>query len=206
MWLKPCASLSSYTMLKRVKILTTVLDIRPRIERKKFFEHLVLYNLKLRIFYKSHRIKRCVPFPKTLLLRTNRMSEWRADRGQSVGPISEIAGFKNTIKSEILISNAPVKLFWPHPSGQPRGHHFFWGCPGLPITLCFPCPALYKNSNHSFFQCPDLIYHTHFSSDPGAARRGWGIEQFDRRITITECMLLITHGLDKYLSAESVNI
>ena len=79
--------------------------------------------------------------------------------------------------------NAPVKLFCSHLPRQPRGHYFFGGCPGFHITLSFPCLALFKHSNHSFSQCPALIYHTHFSSDPGDAPEGMGAEQFDRRIT-----------------------
>ena len=64
----------------------------------------------------------------------------------------------------------------------PRGHHFFRGRLCLLITLFLLCPALYIHSNHSFLQRPALTYHTHFSSDPGAAPGGMGAEQFDRRI------------------------
>ena len=41
---------------------------------------------------------------------------------------------------------------------------------------------IYKHYNHTLFQCPALIYHTHFSYDPGDAPGGMGAEQFDRRI------------------------
>ena len=73
-------------------------------------------------------------------------------------------------------ADASVNLFCPHPPpGHPLGHYFFRGCPGLLITLFLPCPVPYKHCNHSFFQCPALIYHTHISSDPGAAPGGeWG--------------------------------
>ena len=72
----------------------------------------------------------------------------------------------------------------PIPSpGQPRGHHFFYCCPGVLITLIFTCLALYILSNHSFSQCPAPFYHTNFSSDPGATPgEGMGAEQFDRRM------------------------
>ena len=81
-----------------------------------------------------------------------------------------------------VIPNAPVKLFCPHPPGHPRRHQFFFGCPGLLITLFLPYPALYKHSNHSCVQCPALFYHTHFSSEPGAAP-GDGGRTIDRRIS-----------------------
>ena len=62
------------------------------------------------------------------------------------------------------------------PPGHPGNITFLGACPCLLITLFFPCPTLYKHFNLSFFQWPALIYHTHFSSDPGA-------EQFDWRIS-----------------------
>ena len=66
----------------------------------------------------------------------------------------------------------------------PPGTSLFLCCPGLLITSFFPCPAPYSHKNHPFFECPALFYHTHFSSDPGAARGGMGAEQFDRRIRV----------------------
>ena len=49
----------------------------------------------------------------------------------------------------------------------------FKNAPGVLITLIFTCCALYNHQNHPFFECPTLFHHTHFSSDPGAARGDW---------------------------------
>ena len=57
-------------------------------------------------------------------------------------------------------------------------------------------PALHRpieHSNHSFFQCPALFYHTHFSSDPGAARRGWA--QNNLTGALCEALTLFRGGL-----------
>ena len=63
----------------------------------------------------------------------------------------------------------------------PRGHHSFGGCPGL-LSLYFylTLPSLItlipSFLSASSFQCPALFYHTHSSSDPGAAPgKGGGI-------------------------------
>ena len=84
----------------------------------------------------------------------------------------------------------------PPPPGHLRGHHFVLGCPGLLITLFLSYHALHKHYNHSFFHCAALFYHTHFSSDPGAAPSGGiGPEQFDRRITtLIAAVILFAFG------------
>ena len=66
------------------------------------------------------------------------------------------------------------------PPSPARGHHFCFGCPGLFITFFLPWPALTNHFNTFIFQCPALFhfifqspalfYHTHFSSNNGAAR------------------------------------
>ena len=91
-------------------------------------------------------------------------------RGMKMKKFSKVVTYR-LLKSQMRRSNCSTPIPLP---GQPRGHHFFGGCPGLLIALFFPCPTLYKHSSHSFFQCPALIYHTHFSSDPRAAPGGWG--------------------------------
>ena len=81
----------------------------------------------------------------------------------------------------LSLSLCAGQIVRPPPLGTP-GDITFLGCPGVLITLFLPCPALYKHSNHSFFQCPALFYHTNVSSDPEAAPRGMGAEQFDQHI------------------------
>ena len=71
----------------------------------------------------------------------------------------------------------------PIPPDNPLGITFF-GCPGLFITISLPCLALINHYNSFILQCPALLslhfavprpfYHTHFSSDPGAAQGVWG--------------------------------
>ena len=107
-------------------------------------------------------------------------------------------------------------MFCPIPPGHPRGYHFFWGCPSLFITLILPCPALTNHFNPLILECPALFslhfpvplpfYHTHFSSDPGAARGDWA-EQFDRRIiqkiSVLNRPLQTLHNFKKLLFTSS---
>ena len=72
----------------------------------------------------------------------------------------------------------------PIPPGHSRGHHFFVVAPVCLSLYFLPCPAL-NHFNPVIFQCPApfllhfqchaLFYHTHFSSDLGAARGGNGV-------------------------------
>ena len=74
-------------------------------------------------------------------------------------------------------------FFWPHPPGTP-GDITFFGCPGPLITLFFLVPP-YIITNFTLFSSARPFYHTHFSSDPGAALGGMGAERFGRRISAT---------------------
>ena len=84
-----------------------------------------------------------------------------------------------------MANYAPVKLFYPHPLGHHRGHHFLGGFPGLFITLFLPCPALINHFNPLIFECPALfslhfrlprpfLSHTFFLL-PRGCPGGWGL-------------------------------
>ena len=74
------------------------------------------------------------------------------------------------------------------PLGIPRDITFFLVAPIL-LSLYFFLAPPYINTLITLFSSAQrlvLIYHTHFSSDPGAAPWGrMGVEQFDRRINVT---------------------
>ena len=87
----------------------------------------------------------------------------------------------------------------PFPTGNP-GHITFFCLPRSFITLFLPCPALINHLFNSFiFQCaalsllyfsvPALFYHTNFTSDPGAARRGWGQNNFTGALWLEEILI-----------------
>ena len=105
----------------------------------------------------------------SVLLEISKFLVTHSQRGLT---IMSVSGFWKLFGIDTVMRRSNCSAPIPR---APPGTSLFGGCPGLLITLFFPCPALYKHSNHSFFQCHALIYHTHFSSDPGAAPRGgWG--------------------------------
>ena len=71
--------------------------------------------------------------------------------------------------------NAPVKLFCPHPPRAPPGTSlFFWVAPVLLSLYLFLAPPYIITIFTLFSSAPPFFYHTHYSSDPGAAPGGWG--------------------------------
>ena len=68
---------------------------------------------------------------------------------------------------------ADLIVLSPSPPGTPRGITFLGVAP-VSLSLHFSLAPPYTDTLITLFcQCLDLIYHTHFSSDPGAARGGW---------------------------------
>ena len=77
-------------------------------------------------------------------------------------------------------TNAPVKLFCPHPppQGTPGDITFFVVALGFlspQFLLAAPYNIyIHNHQNHPFLECPALFYHTHIFSDPVAAQGGDG--------------------------------
>ena len=94
-------------------------------------------------------------------------------------------------------SNAPVKLFCPHPPGTPVDITFIFGCLGLFITLFLYFPPYSITVIHSFssvlpflhfiFQCPPFFITHIFPLTPGLPE-GIGAEQFDWRNDIRKTL------------------